>query len=74
MTQNQQAAESAMEIDRLAVQLAKDPRSKVFMPLAEEYGKAGMWQEAAGVLEDGLTLYPGFITARDKYFGAWILG
>jgi tetratricopeptide (TPR) repeat protein len=22
-----------------------------------------MWQEAAGVLEDGLTLYPGFITA-----------
>jgi tetratricopeptide (TPR) repeat protein len=63
MTQNQQAAESVMEIDRLAVQLAKDPRSKVFMPLAEEYGKAGMWQEAAGVLEDGLTLYPGFITA-----------
>ncbi|MEK6639443.1 MAG: tetratricopeptide repeat protein [Nitrospirota bacterium] len=63
MAQNQQAAESAMEIDRLAVQLAKDPRSKVFMPLAEEYGKAGMWQEAAGVLEDGLNLYPGFITA-----------
>ena len=63
MAQNQQAAESALEIDRLAVQLAKDPRSKVFMPLAEEYGKAGMWQEAAGVLEDGLTLYPGFITA-----------
>ena len=63
MAQNQQAAESAMEIDRLAVQLAKDPRSKVFMPLAEEYGKAAMWQEAAGVLEDGLTLYPGFITA-----------
>jgi tetratricopeptide (TPR) repeat protein len=63
MAQNQQSAESALEIDRLAVQLAKDPRSKVFMPLAEEYGKAGMWQEAAGVLEDGLTLYPGFITA-----------
>ena len=33
------------------------------MPLAEEYGKAGMWQEAAAVLEDGLKLYPGFITA-----------
>ena len=63
MAQNQHAAASAMEIDRLAVQLAKDPRSKVFMPLAEEYGKAGMWQEAAGVLEDGLNLYPGFITA-----------
>ena len=63
MAQNQQAADISMEIDRLAIQLAKDPYSKVFMPLAEEYGKAGMWQEAAGVLEDGLKLYPGFITA-----------
>jgi tetratricopeptide (TPR) repeat protein len=63
MAQNQQAADISMEIDRLAIQLAKDPHSKVFMPLAEEYGKAGMWQEAAGVLEDGLKLYPGFITA-----------
>jgi tetratricopeptide (TPR) repeat protein len=63
MAQDQIAAESAMEIDRLASQLAKDPHSKAFMPLAEEYGKVGMWQEAAGVLEDGLKLYPGFITA-----------
>lgn len=63
MAQNQNAGESALEIDRLATQLAKDPHSKVFMPLAEEYGKVGMWQEAAAVLEDGLKLYPGFITA-----------
>ncbi len=63
MAQNQIAAETALEIERLATQLAKDPQSKVFMPLAEEYGKVGMWQEAAGVLEDGLKLYPGFITA-----------
>jgi len=63
MAQNQNAPESALEIDRMAVQLAKDPHSKVFMPLAEEYGKVGMWQEAAGVLEDGLKFYPGFITA-----------
>lgn len=63
MAENRHAAESALEIDRLATQLAKDPHSKVFMPLAEEYGKVGMWQEAAGVLEDGLKLYPGFITA-----------
>jgi tetratricopeptide (TPR) repeat protein len=63
MAQNQNAAGSALEIDRLATQLAKDPHSKAFMPLAEEYGKVGMWQEAAGVLEDGLKLYPGFITA-----------
>src|SRR6185295_7406488 len=63
MAQNQIATENAMEIDRLASQLAKDPHSKVFMPLAEEYGKVGMWKEAATVLEDGLKLYPGFITA-----------
>src|SRR5437016_2389496 len=63
MAQNQHAAESALEIDRLATQLAKDPHSKAFMPLAEEYAKVGMWQEAAAVLEDGLKLYPGFITA-----------
>jgi tetratricopeptide (TPR) repeat protein len=63
MAQNQQAGEVSLEIDRLATQLAKDPHSKAFMPLAEEYGKAGMWQEAAAVLEDGLKLYPGFITA-----------
>ena len=63
MAQNQIAAGNALELDRLATQLAKDPHSKVFMPLAEEYGKSGMWQEAAAVLEDGLKLYPGFITA-----------
>lgn len=54
---------NAAEIDRLATTLAKDPASKAFIPLAEEYGKAGMWAEAAGVLEDGLKYYPGFITA-----------
>ncbi|HEX7093579.1 MAG TPA: tetratricopeptide repeat protein [Nitrospiraceae bacterium] len=63
MAQNQNTPASALEIDRMAAQLAKDPHSKVFMPLAEEYGKVGMWQEAAGVLEDGLKFYPGFITA-----------
>jgi tetratricopeptide (TPR) repeat protein len=53
----------AAEIDRLATALAKDPRSKAFMPLAESYIKADMWQEAAGVLEDGLRVNPGFVTA-----------
>jgi hypothetical protein len=64
MAQDQNAADSALEIDRLATQLAKDPHSKAFMPLAEEYVKVGMWLEAVGVLEDGLKLYPNFITAR----------
>ena len=56
-------ADNAAEIDRLALALAKEPGSKVFIPLAEEYGKAGMWEEAAAVLEDGLKVYPHFITA-----------
>ena len=53
----------AAEIDRLATAVAKDPRSKEFLPLADEYIKVGMWQEAAAVLEDGLKVYPGFVTA-----------
>ena len=56
-------ATNAFEIDRLATQLAKDPQSKAFLPLAEEYCKVGMWEEAVGVLEDGLKHYPAFITA-----------
>lgn len=63
MALNPKRAASAMEIDRLATQLAKDPHSKAFLPLAEEYCKVGMWEEAVAVLEDGLKHYPGFITA-----------
>ncbi|MCP9469578.1 MAG: tetratricopeptide repeat protein [Nitrospira sp.] len=54
---------NAAEIDRLALIVAKEPGSKAFLSLAEEYGKAGMWEEAAAVLEDGLKTYPNFITA-----------
>ena len=53
----------AAQIDRLATVVAKDPRSKEFLALAEEYIKVGMWQDAAAVLEDGLEAYPGFVTA-----------
>jgi Tfp pilus assembly protein PilF len=56
-------AANAMEIDRLATQLAKNPRSKAFLPLAEEYCKVGMLEEAVSVLEEGLKHYPAFITA-----------
>ena len=59
----QKSAANAMEIDRLATQLAKDPHSKAFLPLAEAYCKVGMWEEAVSVLEAGLKHYPGFITA-----------
>ncbi|MFN3682256.1 MAG: tetratricopeptide repeat protein [Nitrospira sp.] len=54
---------NAETIDKLALTVAREPGSKAFLALAEEYGKAGMWQEAAAVLEDGLRHSPGFITA-----------
>ncbi len=63
MATGSRKANNAAEIDRWALAFAKEPGSKAFIPLAEEYGKAGMWEEAAGVLEDGLKTYPGFITA-----------
>jgi tetratricopeptide (TPR) repeat protein len=47
----------------LAALFATDRRSKAFMPLADEYIKAEMWEEAVAVLEDGLKAHPGFITA-----------
>ena len=56
-------AVNAAEIDRLALAVVTEPGSKAFIHLAEEYGKAGMWDEAAAVLEDGLTASPNFITA-----------
>jgi tetratricopeptide (TPR) repeat protein len=63
MASGSKKTDNAAEIDRLALAFAKEPGSKVFIPLAEEYGKAGMWDEAVAVLEDGLKTYPGFITA-----------
>ncbi|MGH7164309.1 MAG: tetratricopeptide repeat protein [Nitrospiraceae bacterium] len=51
------------KITRLALQLAKDPKSKAFIPLAEEYVRLGMLKEAVAVLEEGLKVYPNFITA-----------
>ncbi len=54
---------SSAEIDKLTSQLAKDPRSRAFVLLAEEYVKIGMLQEAATVLEEGLKVYPSFVTA-----------
>ncbi|MCP9452842.1 MAG: tetratricopeptide repeat protein [Nitrospira sp.] len=54
---------NAEAIDKLALTVAREPGSKAFLALAEEYGKAGMWQEAAAILEDGLRHSPGFITA-----------
>jgi len=52
------------EIARLASQLSKDPKSKLFIPLAEEYMKEGMVEEAIMTLDDGLRHNPGYMSAR----------
>jgi tetratricopeptide (TPR) repeat protein len=52
------------EIARLRAQLAKDPGSKLFMPLAEEYLKAGMAGEAVSTLENGLNANPYYMSAK----------
>ncbi|HUK56608.1 MAG TPA: tetratricopeptide repeat protein [Nitrospiria bacterium] len=52
------------EIAKLSEKWAKDPKSRLFVPLAEEYLKSGMLHEAQIVLTDGLKIHPNFHTAR----------
>jgi len=52
------------DIDRLREKLEKDPASKLFVPLAEEYKKVGMIDEAIEVLQKGLENNPGYMSAR----------
>lgn len=52
------------EIVKLTERIAKDPKSKLFVPLAEEYKKTGDLEMAIYVLTEGLKNNPGYITAR----------
>jgi tetratricopeptide (TPR) repeat protein len=52
------------EIAKLTERIAKDPKSKLFVPLAEEYKKAGDLEMAIQVLTEGLRSNPGYVTAR----------
>lgn len=52
------------EIVKLSEKLQKDPSSRLFFPLAEEYIKCGMHEEAVMVLKEGLKIHPGFTAAR----------
>lgn len=51
------------EIERLRVKIEKDPNSRLFLPLAEEYRKSGMPDEAVSVLQLGLKRNPGYTSA-----------
>ena len=52
------------EINRLKEKIEKDPNSKLFVPLAEEYKKAGMYDDAIDVLAKGLERQPSYLSAR----------
>jgi tetratricopeptide (TPR) repeat protein len=52
------------EIVKLTERIAKDPKSKLFVPLAEEYKKTGDIDMSVHVLTEGLKNNPGYVTAR----------
>ena len=48
----------------LKKRVEREPRSRFFVPLADEYRKAGRLPEAIRVLEDGLGVHPTYVAAR----------
>jgi len=55
---------SLKEIEKLRERLQKDPNSKIYIPLAEEYRKIGMLDEAIEVLQGSIEKQPGYMSAR----------
>lgn len=55
---------SIKEIEKLKEKVEKDPNSKLYVPLAEEYRKEGMLDEAIEILQKGLEKQPGYMSAR----------
>ena len=54
------------EIAKLTGRISKDPKSKLFVPLAEEYKKTGDIEMAIYVLLEGLKSNPDYVTARSS--------
>lgn len=48
----------------LKLRVEREPRSRFFVPLAEELRKAGRLPEAVRVLEEGLAAHPAYVAAR----------
>lgn len=60
------------EIAKLKERIAKDPKSKLFVSLAEEYRKGGGLDAAIRVLQDGLKHSPTYVTAR-SFLGRYLM-
>lgn len=52
------------DVEKLKEKVSKDPNSRLFVPLAEEYRKEGMTEDAIDVLRAGLERQPGYMSAR----------
>ena len=52
------------DIEKLKEKFEKDPNSKLFLPLAEEYRKEGMLDEAVDVLQNGIDRHAAYTSAR----------
>lgn len=55
---------AAKDIEKLKEKFEKDPNSKLFLPLAEEYRKEGMLDEAVEALQSGLDKHKSYTSAR----------
>ena len=51
-------------IEELRHRVQKDPASIAFAQLAEEYRRAGSYQEAVEACRSGLAIHPGYLSAR----------
>jgi len=52
------------EIEELNKKFSQNPDSMIFVPLADAYRKAGMYDEAVGVCKKGLEKHPSYTSAR----------
>lgn len=60
----QKDIELSPKIEEYHKRLSKEPNSLVFLPLAEEYRRIGMTEEAAFYLEEGLKKNPAYTAAK----------
>jgi tetratricopeptide (TPR) repeat protein len=64
ISQEKSMNKGTSEIVKLTERISRDPKSKLFVPLAEEYKKAGDIEMAVHVLLEGLKQNPSYVTAR----------
>ena len=61
---NESAEQSGEEIHKYLDILSRDPKSRVFAPLAEAYRKAGLLDEAIETAREGLKNHPSYLGGR----------